>query len=196
MALPSRKKRNLTTNQDIYIFTEGKETEVIYLDRIKQLLRVPTVKIKVRGVGQSSSNLVDYADKFVSRKNNIKAVWVVFDKDDLTNKQIQDAYSDAKSKNINIAFSNINFEIWLLLHFEKLNFPTPFIKNTVYSKLEKHLNIKDYEKKHKSDVRLIQDIADNYRIAISNNENLLLKTKSPLNTPYTNIVSLINFLST
>lgn len=196
MSLPKRKSRKLSINEDIYIFTEGTATEVIYFERIRQLLRVPTVKIKVKGTGQSSLKLIDYADRFIKRQSNIKSVWVVFDKDDLSVTQIEDAYKEAKIKHFQIAFSNICFEVWFLLHFETLSSNTCTEKKTVYSKLEKHLNIKDYEKKHKSDMKLIQDIADKYKVAVINNEMLLESSKTPYGTPYTNIGNLIKYLST
>jgi len=196
MGLPNRKKRNIVAKKDIYIFTEGKETEVIYLNRIKQLLRASTIKIKVRGVGESSSNLVDYAYRAVSREKNVGSVWVVFDRDALSPNEIQTAYKSAKMKGIDVAFSNINFEIWLLLHFESLICPTPLTNKSLYSKLEKYLNVKNYERDHKSNVKLINSIADNYKTAIKNNLMLLDQSSSMFVTPYTDIVKLIHSINT
>lgn len=61
----------------------------------------------------------------IERKDEFDELWVVFDKDGYT--KHQEAFKQAKTNNINIAFSSISFETWVLLHFEKCN--SPFLKS-------------------------------------------------------------------
>lgn len=193
MGYPKRGKKGKEINKDIYIFCEGTETEVHYFNAIKQLLNLPTLKIQVKGVGQSSTNLLTYAVNSTKGAKNLDSVWIVFDRDSLSNDEVQKTYRLARKKNVGVAFSNCSFEVWLLLHFEKINFPSSFDQKIIYRKLEKFLNISKYEN-HKNDVLLLRKIAEDYSIALSNNKDMLEKEFSMEKSPYCNVCELIGSL--
>lgn len=193
MAYPTRKSKNKEIPKEIYIYTEGKETEVLYFNALKQQLKLHNLKVKVKGVGKSSTSLITHAAGGTKNREDIESVWVVFDKDSLTNDDLQASYTLAKRNSIEIAFSNCNFEVWLLLHFEKLLFPSACDSNLIYTKLGRHLSVEKYEK-HKSDNHIIQGIVDKYKFAIKNNFDLLKDSTKKNVAPYTDIVYLIQSL--
>ena len=99
----------------------------------------------------SPEKLVKEAIKFKANdtyKEKDDEYWVVFDKD--KHKNIPQAYSLAKKKNINIAISIICFEFWILLHFEQTTKPfnncdalIKYIKSNHFSNYEKCSNCFD-----------------------------------------------------
>ncbi|EOP40058.1 hypothetical protein IKI_02903 [Bacillus toyonensis] len=190
MGLPTRGRKGKQVKKTIYIFCEGKETEVHYLNAIKQQLKAATVKVNIKGVGQSSQNLLDYAIACTKGAKDVENIWIVFDKDDLTPNEISSTVARAKRSGIEVAFTNCSFEVWLLLHFECIDSSTNCDRRIVYRKLQRYLNIKKYED-HKSDVILLSDVAGNYRKAIINNKKLLQSNTNLLTSPYSNVVNLI-----
>ena len=93
--------------------------------------------IKVEGKGRSTSVLVNEA---IKRKNrgSFSKVWVVFDKDD--NSDFDEAAKLAEENNIEVAWFNESFELWLLLHFQDLN--VAISRNQYLSSLNNHLKVK------------------------------------------------------
>lgn len=193
MGYPSRSRKGLNKRKDIYIFCEGTETEVQYFNCIKQLMKVHTVKVRVKGVGQSSKSLLDYAYNSTRGIKDMDSVWIVFDKDDIDIKEIEHTYKLAKQRNVNIAFSNCSFEVWFLLHFEKFNSKSRYDRKIIYRKLEKHLELEKYEN-HKSDFKLINKIADLYAIAVNNCNEMLKEAPKITEFPYTDVARLVSSL--
>lgn len=123
------------------IITEGTETEVNYFENIKKIINnryrnreiQENYPIKVEGKGRSTSVLVNEAIKRKNRENFSK-VWVVFDKDD--NSDFDEAIKLAKENNIEVAWSNESFELWLLLHFQDLS--VGIKRNQYLSNLNNH----------------------------------------------------------
>ncbi|TRV42889.1 MAG: RloB domain-containing protein [Microcystis panniformis Mp_MB_F_20051200_S9] len=109
------------------IVCEGEKTEYYYFTCLREDLKSNNIKIKVKGEGQNTLSLVK---KAINIKNNEKSasydqVWCVFDKDNYTKEQFNQAEGLAQEENIKIAYSNEAFEIWYILHFQYLDTATP-----------------------------------------------------------------------
>lgn len=122
----------------IYIFTEGEKTEVNYFEskrkEIEEEIRRKDIKIKIKGRGRNTLSLVNFAINYIENERiNLKIddCWIVFDKDDF-DKHFDEAIKKAQDDGFKVAYSNIKFELWLLLHFN-------FINNAIEKK--------DYDKK-------------------------------------------------
>ena len=120
-------KKNKTTKRTVYILTEG-DTEEAYFSRIGEIVGADTdweyaVTVEVREIIKGSKtdpiNIVKEAKKSTS---DYDEVWVVFDKDRERDDKNEAAFKIAAKAKINIAFSSISFEHWLILHFEKSTF--------------------------------------------------------------------------
>ena len=109
------------------IVCEGKQTEPNYFNGLKKKINknygskvdvlIPNIEIK--GTGENTTALVKYTDKFVNYSNKrYGQVWVVFDKDDYSDEQFDKAI---KTCDYNVAWSNPNFELWLLMHFPDID---------------------------------------------------------------------------
>lgn len=126
----SRKDRLKSKRQapaNYLIVCEGKKTEPNYFNGLKKKINekygnkvdVLIPNIEVKGTGMNTTSLVKYTQKTVNHANKVYGqVWVVFDKDDYNNEQFNSAIENC---NYNVAWSNPNFELWLLSHFKKIN---------------------------------------------------------------------------
>ena len=126
----SRKDRLKSKRQapaNYLIVCEGKKTEPNYFNGLKRKINekygnkvdVLIPNIDVKGTGMNSTSLVKYTQKTVNHANKVYGqVWVVFDKDDYNDEQFDAAIDNC---NYNVAWSNPNFELWILAHFKKIN---------------------------------------------------------------------------
>lgn len=120
------KKRNLKTS--IFIACEGQNTEPLYFEKIKEnseedpsypyaITIYPNKEID----SNPKTDAIGLVNVAIERKDDFSEVWVVFDKDGYT--KHQEAFQLAEDNNVNIAFSSISFETWILLHFERDKYP-------------------------------------------------------------------------
>src|SRR5699024_2749024 len=114
--------------------------------------------------------------------------YVVFDCDNLTKNDIQQSMSMAKKKNIQIIFSNINFEIWILMHFEPVS--RIFTKKELNRKLadNKHFNLGKNTYDHFKGSEYGPFLEDKVKIAVANGKSLYRSNNDMVNSqPYTNV---------
>lgn len=110
-----------------YIAAEGEKTEVQYFEQLQGKINDSRVKVKVvkRENGSHSaprhvlSSLLDHKSR--ERIRSTDQLWIVIDRDRWDESQLNSVAQEASDNNINIAFSNPCFEVWLLFHFKETN---------------------------------------------------------------------------
>jgi len=115
-----REKDTRSIRKKIYIFCEGRKTEPNYFKGLRRALHVPESLLCIQIVDTeytSCVELVAQAEEIKKSKRPEKEdeFWVVVDKDGYTKHPT--CFDNARGKSINIAFSCISFEFWILLHF-------------------------------------------------------------------------------
>ena len=160
------------------IICEGKQTEPNYFNGLKQEINkkygnkvevlIPSIDIK--GTGMNTESLVKYTQKTVNHANKVYGqVWVVFDKDDYSEEQFDSAI---KSCDYNVAWSNPNFEVWLLAHFKKIT--RQISKEKVLEELDKEFEKNKLGKYTKNDENIFEKASREGKLhtAIKNCENM------------------------
>ena len=187
------------------IICEGKETEPNYFNGLKQKInekfedrvRIVVPSIKVKGTGLNTESLVKYATQYINQSPKVYGqVWVVFDKDDYTDEKFNNAI---KLNEYNSAWSNPNFEIWLLSHFKKIDMPLS--KNDALKELKKQFQNSNLGKYSKNDKEIFEKITKDNRLetAIKNCKEIYeqfksISTESSKN-PCTTVFMLVEDLS-
>ncbi|MFM7353665.1 MAG: RloB family protein, partial [Microcystis aeruginosa] len=119
-----RQTKTRETRKRFLIVCEGEKTEVNYF----KAFDVPKkIEVTVRGEGKNSLSLVNKAIQIIDnlkQDDSFDQIWCVFDKDNCSKEQFNQAERLAKQKNIKIAYSNEAFEIWFILHFQYLDIAT------------------------------------------------------------------------
>ncbi|WP_428664052.1 RloB family protein [Runella sp.] len=172
------------------IVCEDENTEPAYFERFKNQIPKETIFLRPVGTGRDAKGVVEQA--IVEReklsfeaKKEVDVVWAVFDKDDADEnaakiKRFEDAFKIAKSNNIETAYSNEAFELWLLLHLTEVDANTALPRAEIYALLQE--NIRDdeahktfeYEHGNASILQIIDEIG-NQTNAINRAEILLQK---------------------
>jgi hypothetical protein len=107
--------------QVIYAVVEGEGTERDYLEYLEERYagdpRTFEINViwernglKPRGVVRRALETFDELDD-----PKREQVWAFFDRDE--HNHVEESYSDAADRGINVAFSHPSFDLWLLLHF-------------------------------------------------------------------------------
>ena len=202
----SRKDRLKSKRQapaNYLIVCEGKKTEPNYFNGLKRKINekygnkvdVLIPNIDVKGTGMNTTSLVKYTQKTVNHANKVYGqVWVVFDKDDYNDEQFDSAIDNC---NYNVAWSNPNFELWLLAHFKKVN--RYVSKDDVLQELSKEFQKKGLGDYTKNDINIFEKVTIEGKIhtAIKNCEyleELNEDKKSSQRNPMTKIYKLVDGL--
>lgn len=96
----------------ILIVCEGQNTEPDYFNHF----RFTSLRVKAVGEGYNTVSLVERAEQLAER-DVYDQVWCVFDKDDFSDENFNNAIRLGEDKGFNVGYSNQAFEYWLLLHF-------------------------------------------------------------------------------
>ena len=103
--------------QSFLIICEGENTEPDYFNAF----RLTSASVKAVGKGMNTIKLVQEAiiirNEERRKGHAFDQYWVVFDKDDFSNHDFNEAIRMAESNGFNVAYSNQAFEYWFLLHF-------------------------------------------------------------------------------
>ncbi|GAB3719274.1 hypothetical protein GCM10027592_62770 [Spirosoma flavus] len=151
----TKKKRTLATS--IFIACEGKNTEPIYFERINEEIeengQLAVTIYPDRNEENPKSDALGLIKEAQSRIDDYDEVWVVFDKDGYTKHKEAFELADQaiNGKKINIAFSSIAFEQWVLLHYEKSSAPFPKSADII-KKLQEEEYYSEYSKKANFDI--------------------------------------------
>ena len=162
-----RKSRRLAP-ANYLIVCEGKQTEPNYFNGLKRKINekygnkvdvlIPNIEIK--GTGMNTVSLVKYAEQKVNHSGKMYAqVWVVFDKDDYSDNQFNSAIENS---NYNVAWSNPNFELWLLSHFKRVN--RYISKDNVLDELNKEFQKNGLGEYSKNDPNIFEKITSDGKI--------------------------------
>lgn len=183
----------------LHIYCEGEKTEPIYInnyiyskfpgDRRRSVIKIePTKK-------NTPIQLVEVA---VEHKNSRHCpphdvFWVVYDRESTAKYPDAlhlEAYQLAKAHKVNLALSNVCFELWLYLHFQRNTTPFSSCDDFMaYSRFKAHLasrGVTSYEKGHYSFVEAItmSDISNARTHAKSMNNSTLASAAAGLNMPH------------
>jgi len=148
--------------------------------------------IRTVGTGRDPKGVIEQAiekrEAFkleLEYRKEIDFVWAVFDKDDADENETKmnrfnDAFKIAERENIQIAYSNEAFELWLLLHITYVEESKALSRNEIYAKLQSQIRksaekYNDYEYDHYKSNNIVEIINE-----IGNEEQAIQKASKLL----------------
>jgi len=192
-----RPTHNRPTLPKVVIVCEGDVTEKIYFHGVRIQRRVQRARMELHlavGVPMTVVHRAIEVKEMNARRNKLdnidlsEDVWAVFDRDDFD--RIPEAMALAKANGIKVAFSNPNFELFLLLHFQEFNREEH--RDVVVRLLRRH--IRGYDKSYDYDALGLHDLyVSAKKRAKTINERSRLRSGIP-SPPYTSIERLIDYL--
>lgn len=113
-----RKRNTQTIRKNVYISCEG-ETEEAYLKGLKKRFKdVATIKISNSNRTAAKDVVKNLKNKYSKEYDKSDLKYCVFDCDDNSQNDINEALKLAEKEHARVIFSNPCFEIWLLWHFK------------------------------------------------------------------------------
>lgn len=188
-----RKSKKLNLRPTVRIYCEGK-TEENYFNMLKQKYHQANVSInsrysiKVKAMARSGMALLH--DVLENPKLNIQdKIYLVFDHDEHSQQELLECFDLAKKSkyDITILFSNICFEVWILMHFEPVS--AAYTRPQLFSKLSgKQYFNEEYSRNKGQKINILRDkvstaVKNANRISSPNDES----TKIIKKDPYTNV---------
>jgi hypothetical protein len=170
-----RQTKTRETRKRFLIICEGEKTEVNYF----KAFDVPKkIEVRVKGEGKNSLSLVEKAIKMIDnlkKDDSFDQIWCVFDKDNCSKEQFNQAERLAKENNIKIAYSNEAFEIWFILHFQYLDIATSRSKypKILTTQMKKYGLLNEQEKYEKNREDMYEKLKPYQRTAITNAAKLI-----------------------
>lgn len=164
-----RNVQNIDLSPVLHIYCEGEKTEPIYIknyinkkfpgDRRKRVIVEPTRK-------NTPVQLVDVAVNHKQSNDcpDHDVFWVVYDRESVTKypeKLHAAAWKKAAKHGVNIAISNVCFELWIYLHFQSNTATFSSYDNfTSHSNFKKHLSNFGIDNYEKGSTLLVKNLTD------------------------------------
>lgn len=204
MVMSKRPKRPPITT--IFIACEGRNTEPNYFERISEEVEEDNLlSITVypdRNEENPKTDALGLIREAQSRLGEFDEVWAVFDKNGYTKHEeaFQLAAKLIDGKRVNIAFSSISFEHWVLLHFEKDD--TAYEKSQHIVEQKFRSNEEYYPEYHKrAEIDIYPRLRTLTDTAIENASWIRFRRRGEINAkpiyelnPYTNVDELVKRL--
>lgn len=165
------RKENIRAKRRFFLIVcEGAKTEPNYFRGLEKNLLpgvVNTIELAIEGEGHNTLTVIQDAINAKKRLENqgrtIDEVWTVFDRDDFSEQNFNNAIFKGHSLGIHCAWTNQAFELWYLLHFQ---FFQNGMSRTDYKRLiERELSQKTgqpyiYQKNSEEMFQLLQQYGD------------------------------------
>lgn len=187
MARKAREPKGKRFNKKTLILCEGK-VETLYFKMLKEKYSKSNIRVSILEESTQGSKLVD---KAIKKSKEFEEVYVVFDRDELTNPQLSKALTLAKRNNIKMLLTVRQFEYWLLLHFE--NYQSSTDKQKLEQKLCYHMGVTKWGVFKSDEFNTLKKyFIDNIQIACENATSskfydININNQHLFNNPYTNI---------
>jgi len=189
----SRKSRQLHQKKITVIYCEG-ESEKAYFEMLSAKYssgtNVHAEKVRIETITQSRGvDLIEKAARKrarLPRNKQVDQAYVVFDRDSLTRVDLEQCGKRARENDLRIIFSSINFEVWILLHFEAVSRAYTATQLNLKLSGEKYFN-QDYAKFKGR--RYDQYLFDRINLAVANGCQLTNPKENSwlISNPYTNV---------
>lgn len=153
-----RNKKKFSEQKKVFlIYCNGEKTERFYFEGFRETLRLKTVKI--RFINCSPENMAKMISRDIDKSvrkgkktaDTVRDLCCVVDCD---NFDLKKAIENAAGKGIDVFYSNVSFEVWLLLHF--VYFTRSFNSKQIVKEVSKHFKKHLNKKYRKNDVRIFE----------------------------------------
>jgi len=116
-------------------------------------------------IGTNPMKVLEAIKVHLLKDSNFDERWIVIDKDSYSKSEFNGTLASAKSLNINVAYANEAYELWILLHFKEQK------AHINRSQLNKELkNLVDYEKNNEF---IYEMVKSKQSIALERSRNLI-----------------------
>lgn len=178
-----KKSRGRQNPPQIQIYSEG-QTEVLYFNQLKKHFRVKDrKKLTIKHINKQGLNLFHHVNTLY-RKHDLDVsptdIVLVIDKDQTSISDLERLKEGCHQKGYQVIFSNHSFELWILLHFERVS---TFMENqALLMRLDQVIG----GKYQKTDEHFIEKLVSKVHRAIEYSKEMPAEINDFSRNPYTN----------
>ncbi|WP_336524407.1 RloB family protein [Helicobacter japonicus] len=189
-----RNTKNLLPKQVILIVCEGEKTEKNYFETLKKQLNLTNANIIIDpDSNPSPSNVVKYAkQKLEQNPNEYDEIYCVFDRD--RHRDFNEALNMVKDTIIQTIVSDPCFEFWILLHFTNTSKIFGESGGSPCKKVQEEKAFRENVKNYAKDYDFKEIITQHLETAINNAKEINSQNEAQRQTPYTQVVVLVERL--
>ncbi|MFH0733783.1 MAG: RloB family protein [bacterium] len=208
----AKKQKPLSLRKHIYLFCEGEVSEKLYFEVFSTFVKSLNIEIVEKGAECTflKKKAIEYYKKNIERNKlivNNYEIWLIFDKDDNPHANFDNVIkfcNNGDNKyNMNAAWSNPCFELWLYLHFKFNDCANEriYYSNNLSVEFSKLLNTPYVYEKGDTNVFNLLVKEKRYLYAFNNIKKLCKNHKQSITQnkfhkcdPYTNVHKLVELL--
>ncbi len=114
------KKKN--EHKAVLIALEDTKSSKYYFEKLIRDKGFTGQIVFAKHIGTNPKKVLEALAKYKkeNKKTKFEKEWIVIDKDDWSRDEFLGVMETARQKNICVAFSNESYELWILLHFERI----------------------------------------------------------------------------
>ena len=158
-------KQTKTISKRVLIACEDTKSSRFYFTKMIKDYGLRGKVTFAKHLGTNPMKVLEAIKTHLLTDSNFDQKWIVIDKDSYSKQEFNGALASAKALNINVAYSNEAYELWILLHFKS---QTAHIDRIKLNHELKH--IIDYEKNNEF---IYEIVKSKQSIAISRSKNLI-----------------------
>jgi len=111
-------KQTRTISKRVLIACEDTKSSRFYFTKMIKDYGLRGQVTFAKHIGTNPMKVLEAIKTHLLTDSNFDEKWIVIDKDSYSKQEFNGAISSAKALNINVAYSNQAYELWILLHFK------------------------------------------------------------------------------
>ena len=166
-------KKKRTEQKAVLIALEDTKSSKYYFEELIKDKKLSGKVLFAKHIGTNPSSVVAAIVQHLDTNKEViyEKKWAIFDRDDWTKQDVNSTINRAKQLDVCIGISNESYELWLVLHFEKLTRYTS--REDLNKKLNEHFKKYFGVEYSKSSQDVYRYIAGFQKTAIVNAEHLI-----------------------
>ena len=112
-------KKTRSISKRVLIACEDTKSSKFYFTKMIKDYRLRGKVTFAKNIGTNPMKVLEAIKVHLSKDSNFDEKWIVIDKDSFSKADFKGTIESARALNINVAYANEAYELWILLHYEE-----------------------------------------------------------------------------
>jgi len=158
-------KKTKSISKKVLIACEDTKSSRFYFTRMIKDYGLRGQVVFAKHIGTNPMKVLEAIKIHLLKDSNFDEKWIVIDKDSYSKSEFNGTIASAKALDINVAYSNESYELWILLHFKD--------QKAYINRLQLNKELKDLVDYEKSNEFIYEIIKSKQNEAIKRSKNLI-----------------------
>ncbi len=158
-------KKTKSISKKVLIACEDTKSSKFYFNRMIKDYGLRGQVVFAKHIGTNPMKVLEAIKIHLLKDSNFDEKWIVIDKDSYSKSEFNGTIASAKALDINVAYSNESYELWILLHFKD--------QKAYINRLQLNKELKDLVDYEKNNEFIYEIIKSKQNEAIKRSKNLI-----------------------